>query len=383
MVLPLPYRQPWTVYHAAGVDRNLLFNRHWNWFYQLLDGDAALALFATEFGANNGREARQIYDLCFSKSGVKKIGFFTLLASCGQTVSTHPDFQAMAAENPNDPLVGFLALHSNRAYARLQRTWGLHGGGAIGPKDSFLHQLSAFHDLYLRWQNNDLANGVRRAEELRALDFVKQNRSVLGWSLLTVLQDRSNSERLYRDIAETYKLFDDGSAFGYAAQYEHARSLYQGDRALEAADHFTRLYQKTLEAGVLPPLDGTFRAALQADQKTDRWTALMRQAADKLKADKRRTALIALAWQCYQLGDTPLAENLVADALRDPKDDSERLQVTLVAIEFLTGTGQYEKADSLLTPLLADARFNSRAMLWRLGADQRRPARTPAGRGTR
>jgi len=387
VVLPLPYRQLWRAYHKAGVDRNLLFNRNWNWFYQLLDGDAALALFASEFAANNGREAQKIYDLCFSSSGAKKIGFFTLLASSGQTVSSHPDFQAKVMEQPDDPLVGFLALHSNPAYERVQERWGLHLGGAIGPKGSFLQQLSAFHDLYLRWQNNDLTRAgteVRRAEELRALDFVKQNRSILGWALLTVLQDRSNSERFYRDIADTYRLFDDDSAFGYAAQYEHARNLYHGNRALDAADHFTRLYQKTLQDGVLPPLDGTFRTALQADQQTDRWTALMRQTADKLKADKLRTALIALAWQCYQLGDMPLADNLVADALRDPKDEAERLHVTLVAIEYLIGTGQYEKADSLLTPLLADSRFNGRAMLWRLGsqitADRQGRARAE-GRG--
>jgi thioredoxin-like negative regulator of GroEL len=501
VVLPLPYRLLWNAYRQAGVDRNLLFNRNWNWFYQLLDGDTALALFASEFAANNSREARQIYDLCFSKMGVKKIGFFTLLASCGQAVSSHPDFQAKVAETPNDPLVAFLALHSNPAYEKFQHRWGLHLGGAVEPKGSFLQQLSAFHDLYLRWQNSDLhraSDEVRRAEELRAINFVRQNRSVLGWSLLTVLQDRSNNQRFYRDIADTYKLFDDDSAFGYAAQYEHARSLYQAgreptswhhdegsqpknlqlvrkldevvnlrafdanaslkdvlefisdrydlplaangrafaaigidiekfgvtlpaqenvklgivlqklidqvrkdewaagltfrpwtthenmieiapflhvkekklssDRQLEAAEHFTRLYQKTLQDGILPPLDGTFRSALQADQQTDRWTALMRQTADKLKADKLRTTLIALAWQCYQLGDVPLAENLVADALRDPKDDAERLQVTLVAIEFLIGAGQHEKADSLLTPLLGDAKFNGRAMLWRLGS---------------
>ncbi|MBY0524058.1 MAG: FecR domain-containing protein [Gemmataceae bacterium] len=371
VVLPMPYRTADHAYSALGVKRNNLFSSWESWTYEYLDQDSALALFAAEFGVNDAGWMRRLYDVCFSANGQRKAGFFTLMASAGMQVASHPDFVALCEANPSDPLLGFLAVHSNPTYRKLHQRWGVYQGDSVGAKGSFLNTLSRFHDLHARWTSGDLNRGShesRRPEQKRALEFVKENRSVFGWALLTVVQDRAETSEFRREVAEAYRTFEDASDLGYAARYEHARSLLYSGQPQLAAAHFRKLYEDMSAEGSLPVIDGSFREALQSDVQVDQWTALIRASANKLLAAKRRTAVITLAWQCHQLGDGPLAENLVAAALRDLTDDTERLQVSVTALDYLVNTGQYGRADSLLSPLLEHGEFSKRPMLWRLGS---------------
>jgi tetratricopeptide (TPR) repeat protein len=89
--------------------------------------------------------------------------------------------------------------------------------------------------------------------------------------------------------------------------------------------------------------------------------------------------VVALAWQCWQLGDWRLANSLLVTALDRIRAGPERLRTTLVAIEYLFQTNQVQKADQLLESLLGDPELARGSALWRLGVilalERRQPAR--------
>jgi tetratricopeptide (TPR) repeat protein len=106
----------------------------------------------------------------------------------------------------------------------------------------------------------------------------------------------------------------------------------------------------------------------------------MVQTAKALIARKQRPAAVYLAWQCWQVGDPALADNLLAAALDGITDDRERLQTALAGVEFLFQTHQLRRTEQLLDSLLNDPKFAGRSSLWRLGAalaaERRRTARS-------
>src|SRR5205814_4809511 len=75
---------------------------------------------------------------------------------------------------------------------------------------------------------------------------------------------------------------------------------------------------------------------------------------------------VALAWQCRQVGDVPLADNLLALALDGT--DEDRLATTLAAVAYLRDAGQLDRADGLLGQLSAAEAHAHDPGLWRLRA---------------
>jgi ferric-dicitrate binding protein FerR (iron transport regulator) len=372
VVMPLPYRQRDHVYHTLGIDRSDLFDRLINWTFAFLDREKATALFTAEFAAGDYAAARHVYRVCFAANNDRRLGFFSVLASGNLPLSNDSEFVQTWTEHQDDPLARYLSLHLNPRYRSWQQTWGLHLGETVGAENTFLRRLSDFHDLVLHWRNNDANRGTnraRKAEQDHAFAFVRQNRTnVLGWAMLSVLQDRADDSVFHRSVAQAWRELDAGSDLSYVARYEHARgTLHAGDRKT-AADLFQRLYRDTLKEKVLPPIDHDFFNTLQAGGEDVSWTALVRETAKQLLTDRHRNAVVTLAWQCWQFGDAPLALNLLADALRNPADDAERLSVSVAALGFLMGTNQNAEADSLLQTLLDQPQFASKPMLWRLGA---------------
>src|SRR5439155_11347857 len=109
-----------------------------------------------------------------------------------------------------------------------------------------------------------------------------------------------------------------------------------------------------------------FRQALLGDgREPDQWSELLRQTAARLIDQKRRQAVLVLAWQCWQLDDQPRANHLFGTAF-DVTPEKERLGMTLAAIGYLRETGQLAHADELLQRLLADPKLAGKASLWRL-----------------
>src|SRR5262249_2553005 len=117
----------------------------------------------------------------------------------------------------------------------------------------------------------------------------------------------------HRELAEAFGLFAEHPSLGYAAKYEAARSLMRAGDIVEARKRFHDLYAQTLKDQVLPAIDADLRQALLGKNKeTDLWSEQSRKTAKDLIAKKKRPAVLALAWQCWQLDDQPLANALFA-----------------------------------------------------------------------
>src|SRR5262249_39177999 len=154
--------------------------------------------------------------------------------------------------------------------------------------------------------------------------------SGFGWAMLCLLEDRAadmsafrqrvvksprDDKDFHRELAELFELYKDHPALGYAAKYEAARSLFRAGETAEARKRFGDLYAQTLKDEVLPAIDADFRQTLLGRKKeADLWSDLTRKTAKDLIGQKKRPAVLALAWQCWQLDDEPLANSLFASS---------------------------------------------------------------------
>jgi tetratricopeptide (TPR) repeat protein len=222
----------------------------------------------------------------------------------------------------------------------------------------------------------------RQADREWALKYVRQNRSSpLGWASLTILQEEGGGDEDFRRaVARASKLFEDVPGLGYAARYEQARGLLKTGRRSQAAKRFRELYAQTLDEGQLPRIDASFREALREEgQGSSRWAAWVRQTAALLTANRRRPEVVALAWQCWELGNQELAARLLADVLDRSAGNDQRREVTLTVLEYLCQTCQYDRADELLRSLEAEPAFAHDPAFWRLAtmlaAQRQQPAR--------
>ena len=86
-----------------------------------------------------------------------------------------------------------------------------------------------------------------------------------------------------------------------------------------------------------------------------------------------------LAWQCRQVGDQPLSDNLLAFVLGDMSKGADGLEATLAAVAYLSQTDQLAAADDLLNRLIAsDPANTNNADLWRLAAGLAERRQMPA-----
>jgi ferric-dicitrate binding protein FerR (iron transport regulator)/tetratricopeptide (TPR) repeat protein len=376
VVLPLPLRSRDHVYRALGLEPGQPISATVLFLMARRDPDAVLKLFATEIASRNGPQARMIFNFAYKTQGIRKLGFFTLLTSVGENVSNDLD---VTAGRERDPLAQYLAIRTNPIYRTIQRRLNLNMGADFAPDDSFLGSLGRMHDLVLALDGPRANRDPKflQAEFTRSLEFVHRHKSsVLGLALLLDVVGRAgNYQAPQAAIADAWDLFAEQPGLHYLARYEKALALRRGDRRPEARKVFADLYEETLKKGVLPPIDNNFRSVLESNSKdADEWTDLIRKTADKLIADKHRSAAVVLAWQCWQLSDQPLAHELLTRALDGFKDDDERLPVTLAAIQYLFQTNQFAQADSLLQGILDNDKFAKYPELWRIGvqiADQR------------
>jgi tetratricopeptide (TPR) repeat protein len=369
VVLPLPMRTRQHVYASYGLDPNRQVGAEWLFWNAHHDPEAILKLFAAEIASRNGPQARMIFNFAYKFQGIRNLGFYTLLTSVGENVSNDLD---VTAGREHDPLAQYLAVRTNPIYRMIQRRFPFDLGQDLAPEDSFLGGLARMHDRVLAL-NGPRANRDRKflqAEFTRSLEFVHQHKkSALGLALLLDVVDRAgNYQAPQAAIADAWELFADHPGLHYTARYEKALALRRADRRPEARKVFVDLYEETLKKGALPPIDNNFRSVLESNGKdADEWTDLIRKTADKLVADKHRSAAVVLAWQCWQLSDQPLAHELLTRALDGFKDDDDRLPVTLAAVQYLLHTNQFAQADSLLQGLLDNDTFAMYPELWRIG----------------
>jgi ferric-dicitrate binding protein FerR (iron transport regulator) len=364
VVLPLPYRD------ADHVKKTLKIE---NKAYQELRFEDDLALFAAHFGKGTLNEAQNVFRHGFYERNQRQLGFYVLLAALGANLDSQN--LDVLAEHLNEPLAQYLALHSSPVLRKHASQWAVVSGQW---QEGFLRHLVVTHALYQRWQNPKALGDTpaqRQAERDRALDYVHRNKgSVFGWALLGLMLDRTDEEEqakkdvraVHRALAEAWPLFAEVPGLGYAARYEHARSLWKSGQREQGRKRFRELYEQTLKDGGLPPIDADFRSALLGNgTETDQWSDLLRRTAAGLIEKKQRAAVLTLAWQCQQLDDEPLADYLLAAAL-DGAADKERPSLTLAAVEFHAKNGQLDRADRRLQSLLDDPKWAKSGSLWRL-----------------
>src|SRR5262249_47942773 len=159
-----------------------------------------------------------------------------------------------------------------------------------------------------------------------------------------------------RFLDEAAHALADVPGLGYAARYEQARYLYSAGDKDQARELFRSLYAQARQQGMLPPIDLAFRQALEVEGH-EAWAQLIRQTADEALTHHRYLAVIALAGQCAEVDDQPLADDLLATVLGRIAGDTQRLPVTIAAVEYLWSTHQLERADRLVQPLLGESTF--------------------------
>ncbi len=374
VMLQLPFRTREEVYASLNLNPSQDLNEGENACYLYLSDEDALKLFVTDCAAQNANQARLVHRNVLLAHGQRKPGFYTLMTAAGATVSQWRDFRALHAEHPT-PLLQYLTLLGQPIYQRFQDSGLLNLGESACESSDFLRPLAAFRDRRLIWRHLEVMSDLRpneyRTEELRGLAFVRKYKDTpYAWALLGAMQSHASysGDEFRRELADAWGLFADHPTLGYAARYERARNLLHGGRRDEARKLFREMFAEAVKRGVLPAIDGSFREALQGNpQDADLWTDMMRQTATEFVEKKQRPAVVLLAWQCWQLGDAPLAENLLTAAL-DGGDEEERIATSLAAVSYLRETSRYPAADALLRTLLANERLASRAWLWRLAA---------------
>ena len=124
-VLPLPLRSRQTVYSKLEFNWNQPLDVGDNACHAYLNEDAALELFATNYAAQNSRDAALVYRNCLAHDMARAAGFHVLLASCGATLFDSEQLNALRAEKPRDPLLVYLILLDQPQYRRWQPYLGM------------------------------------------------------------------------------------------------------------------------------------------------------------------------------------------------------------------------------------------------------------------
>jgi tetratricopeptide (TPR) repeat protein len=330
----------------------------------------ARSLLAADVVGGDSSAALRVFLTPLHARGQRQLGLYVLLAACGQNLDS--DHLDVMAEHEESPLAQYLALHTSPVLRKHASQWAV--SSRQWKTTGFLQHLAISHALFQRWQNERVTRGSPakvKAERDRAVKYVRDNKgSVFGVVLLCLMEDRAGKDQAFhRTLAELWPHFRDVPGLTYVAPYEQARCLWVSGQKEEASKHFRELYEKTLRKNRLPPIDSDFREALLGDGKgDDPWSDLIRKTAARLVKEKKRFAVLALAFQCWELEDQPLANYLLRTALEGAPKGMERLSLTLAGLGFLWETGQLERVDGVLRNLLANPQVARRAMLWRLGA---------------
>ncbi len=416
VVLPLPFRSRQHIMTAYNLDPNRSLADPENGCYGDLPPDAALQLLGALYAQGAADDARLLVRDCFLAHKDRRAGLFTLLLACGVEAGEDPELFDKLQTEADQPAARYVLLHGNWPYRMVQRRWPLNAAGMIGQPASFLRRLAELQDQTVREPSLTpawLERTVFDADLKNAADFIHDNeKNVLGWALLTQVQNHrySRSASLHTQrwawLAGQWDRVATALGNDRNGRYEQAECLWRAGKPEEARNLFGDIYEQDLQAGLLPAIDHRFRHTLEGDDThPDAWNKLVRDTAAKFLKKDRRGAVVALATQCQQLGDRPLADNLMSLALADlaKPDDAlgaefaplkeyqklakaeqtevladavraRRLRVTLLAVAYYRRLSDNATAEKLTDGLLADEPFDHISALWRLDsslADQR------------
>lgn len=332
----------------------------------------------------NSQEMRNVIGRRFFAKGDRRIGFYTLLMATGQTWNADKPVQlddgtatrmSPMADHPDSLLARYLESHLRATPLAPQVDRPID----VESQDGFIAQFTEFQRLCLLWHPFRLLpeDAETRQQQLEhVFDFIDRCDSPrFAFVLLRRVQRQFGKDQPHHRIAEALIKLESQGMTSFVIKYELARSLAAHGQRQQAQQLFMELYRGSLEAGIVPPLDQSFRAALKkrdkrfwANEDTGKdFGGFMRGACSHLIRRDQRGAAIALAWQCRQLGDAKLAGKLIDLALTGIPAHL-RLETTLIALDYLVQVGDHQRAVSLLQPLLTTQPYSQSPELWRLAA---------------
>jgi hypothetical protein len=243
-----------------------------------------------------------------------------------------------------------------------------------GPRSSFIVQLAEFRHRAYEWSTGRASGSTQEQRDRstrEAYSYINRcSHPDWAWSLSTAVQNCGGGSEFNARLNQVMPRFFDVQHLAYYSRYEQARALRQLGRHEESARRFAEAYELAFDAGVLPPIDGDFRAATQSgggDNEAKGWSDYLRETADHLIEKHHPVAVVYLALQCYQTGDSTLAEELLSAALSRAKEP-QRFAVQVFAIEYLWQTGQLPRADALVAGMLESEELAKEPSLWRLAS---------------
>lgn len=359
LVLALPYR---TQEHFQRKP-----NGSWKEIREL-DEAGQQGVFAANCIQQNSGEGLRILKSWIMPKGDKLPGYFVFLTSHGATVQTIEQQYKEDVLDREKPLGKYLSVIADQNRGTDPMTG--HMKDVSPPKTGFLAQLAEFRNLIGRFYSGKYNQGTeeqRKIERERIVKFVQESKSQsFAWALVYVERQHLNDSKVEEGFAKRTKPADEAD-LSWAERYERAVAFYYRAKYKEALEAFKKLHAAAVEAGRLPPIDGTFRSAFTSSGQPgqEAWETFVRDTATKLIENHRHLEVLMLASQCQQLGDQPLAEVLVDQAQVGVGSD-DKLTVTMAAVAFHWRLGHQDRADGLLDGLLKDDNLKGGANLWRL-----------------
>ena len=357
VVLPMPMRSP---QHVAAKFGKEMPGNHAGRQAQIEKWSAseAMELLSAYLGTNDRNMLALVtWDRFFDRDDFR-LGLYTILSSVGDwTASVAEGKHRPDVHHPASPLANYLmAVHVSSSVE------------IKAAKGSFLYELGQFRKLA-----GDLKAGNHKTEDVdKALDFARMASPRFASATLMLLNGHSGSAL---SVADGWKRFEGAGGLAYFGRYENARMLGQRGYTDRAAKAFEKLLGEQIASGVVPVFDNAAYSAIlghatstaPADQGPARWANMMHEAAGNLMKLGDRPAVIALAWQCRQVGDQVMGEELVDMAVAGV-GEGDRVAVSLEAMRYYSNAGQPNRAEAIIASLLADKKNTANPWLWRIGA---------------
>jgi len=372
VVLPMPLRTRQHVWSTRKIK---------NSNYEQWTEDDALAVMSSSLSQNQ-YELLQVFARRFAARGDRRIGFYTLIMANNYSYDPNTSWSSGNKKNikvdalkdhPNSELAQYLAqqneiLRKGYSHKELDLT-----PTANADESGFLKRMAMARYLVVQWLSGKARRGSQQQQakvRSKAIDFIREcDDPTMGWALLSlILNYGGGGSDFYSSIITAARHFEDVPGMMYIAKYERARALRQSGKHPESRKLFLEIYKKAIERGMLPRIDSDFYYAFNNDDTgRKQWQKLMRGTSAKLIENENHPGTVTLAWQCYQIGDRMLSEEMFATALANVPDE-QHLATTLSAIEFLWHSGQHPRADAILTALLKDKKYRQWPALWRLSS---------------
>ena len=321
---------------------------------------------------NGGRVAKTIHEQFFEKNDHRD-GLYVLLSKFPNQLTWEEDVEGSEGRQRHVDLrpspEGSTLRQFVRQYISLQLAADKHSTGfsVDGPRDEFVQRFATAYNLYHRWTSGS-ATQDRTAAQIKtelqiALEFVASCQTdTMGWTLLSVIQQRIEAAELNEMFAEAAAKFESNPHLGSLVREQRVRALFDAGKRERAQQLFTELLQLAVRRGSAPRIAGDIRKQfIDGGDGRELWSDLVRECGSALVKTKLFRTAVLFSTQLRHLGDSEDAGWILDEVLAAITAKS-RPDVMLLAVEQLRRLTD-GKAEPLLDSLLeaegADAR------LWR------------------